>query len=256
MSGNFFQEVAKGTEKLQAQFLGPTYHYARKINNPKELGMSSRGSLGALARDVNGLVQYMRILVEGRGQANKQGGRPLGGKFYLKTAGKCMGGGSVRDRYIYVNNVPQGNVPFISTIAASNFGAFQGFIPAVIENTGKMNPLSLFSGFMQKTKPPCRKLNLPADGSPGSAWVADSDIADLDPGLWKVYGKVSGNHVTKTPGRGCAKSAFTNMNLRINGERSEPSELKLKKNPLANLYNLGFGVLLIYLFLHLMKKGN
>ena len=112
-----------------------------------------------------------------------------------------------------------------------NVSEFRGLVPGTIENTAQINPLSLFSGFMQKTKPPCRKLNLPADGSPGSAWVADSDIADLDPCLWKVYGKGSGNPVTKTPGRGCAKSAFTNMNLRINGEHSEPSELKLKKNP-------------------------
>ena len=61
MSGNFFNEVAGGVEKVQAGFLGPTYEYAKKIRNPDELRMSGRGSLSALARDVNGLIQYKRI---------------------------------------------------------------------------------------------------------------------------------------------------------------------------------------------------
>ena len=30
MSGNFFNEVAGGVEKVQAGFLGPTYEYAKK----------------------------------------------------------------------------------------------------------------------------------------------------------------------------------------------------------------------------------
>ena len=256
MSGNFFNEVAGGVEKVQAGFLGPTYDYPAKIRNPSELNMSGSGSLSALARDVNGLIQYMRVLVEGRGQATKTG-KPLGGKFYLKTGGKCKGpDGNTYDRYIYVNNVPMGNIPVVSSVAGSNISVFQGLIPGTIENTGKINPLAIFSGFMQKTNPKCRKLSLPADGSPSSGYVADSDIADLDPCLWKVYGKGGGNPVTKKPGRGCADSAFRNMNNIINGSKLTPSEFKLKKNPLANLYNLGFGALLIYLFFHLMKKGN
>ena len=30
MSGNFFNEVAGGVEKVQEGFLGPTYEYAKK----------------------------------------------------------------------------------------------------------------------------------------------------------------------------------------------------------------------------------
>ena len=46
-----------------------------------------------------------------------------------------------------------------------------------------------------------------------------------------------------------------NMNEKING--LPVYELKLEKNPLANLYNLGFGALLIYiLFLYENKLNN
>jgi len=253
---SFFKDIAKGSadmgENLQAQFLGPTYEYAKKVRNPTELGMSGRGSLSALADDVNGLIQYMRILVEGGGQASVTG-KPLGGKFYLKTGGKCKGpDGGTYDRYIYVNNIPMGNLPIVSSVAGSNISTFRGLIPGTIENTGKLNPLSIFGGFMQKTNPPCRKLDLPSDSSPSSAYVADSDIADLDPCLWVAYGKGGSNPVTNKAGRGCATSGFQNMEE----IKSIKKTLKLKENPMANLYNLSFGMLIVYLIYHLTKKYN
>ena len=52
---------------------------------------------------------------------------------------------------------------------------------------------------------------------------------------------------------GCA-SGFENMNEKING--LPVYELKLEKNPLANLYNLGFGALLIYILFHFLRKTN
>ena len=37
---NFFNEIAGGAEKMQAQFLGPTYNYAKNLASPNDLGMS------------------------------------------------------------------------------------------------------------------------------------------------------------------------------------------------------------------------
>ena len=46
------------------------------------------------------------------------------------------------------------------------------------------------------------------------------------------------------------------MNDILSGKRPINSEvLKLKENPLANLYNLGFGAFIIYILFHLMKKN-
>ena len=242
---NFFNQIKHGAEKTEAKYLGPKYEYPKYIRNPRELGMSGKGSLSALARDVNGLIQYTRILVEGGGQANKIG-RPLGNRFFLKTGGRCTSkDGNKHDRYIYINNVPLGSVPFMSNLVGHNVSMFRGIVPGTIENTSAMNPLALFGGFMQGKDPACRKLSLPSDQPPSSAYVADADIADLDPCLW------GGTNPVSKKSRGGCQAGFQNMN---NIEESTPKEIRLKKNPIANLYNFGFGTLLIYIFFNLLKK--
>ena len=101
---NFFKEVAGGAEKMQAQFLGPTYNYAKNIKAPAEMDMSGDGNMTALGKDITGIIAYTKLLVEGTGNANKKG-TPLGNKFYLKTGGQCTSSdGNKHDRYIFVNN--------------------------------------------------------------------------------------------------------------------------------------------------------
>ena len=252
---NFFNQIKHGAKNIEAQYLGPTYEYPKHIRNPQELGMSGKGNLSALARDVNGLIQYTRILIEGDGQANKVG-RPLGNRFFLKTGGRCTAsGGNKHDRYIYINNVPLGSIPFMSNLVGSNVSMFRGIVPGTIENVGSMNPLALFGGFMQGKDPPCRKLSLPSDVSPKSAYVADADIADLDPCLW-AKGKEGYNPVSKKKRSGC-QAGFQNINnLKngINNTENKSKEIHLTNNSMANLYNLGFGTLLIYIFFNLLSK--
>ena len=86
--GSFFKDIAGGVEKAQAGFLGPTYNYAKQIKAPGELGMSGDGNMGALARDVAGLINYTEVLTTGKSRAQRTSG-PLGNKFFLKTEGKC-----------------------------------------------------------------------------------------------------------------------------------------------------------------------
>ena len=100
---NFFKEVAGGAEKMQAQFLGPTYNYAKNIKAPAEMEMSGDGNMTALEKDITGIIAYTELLVEGKGNANKKGS-PLGNKFYLKTGGQCTSSdGNKHDRYIFVS---------------------------------------------------------------------------------------------------------------------------------------------------------
>ena len=140
---NFFNQIKDGAEKTERKYLGPKYEYPLHIRNPQELGMSGKGNLAALARDVNGLVQYTRLLIEGGGQANKTN-RPLGNRFFLKTGGRCTAkGGNKHDRYIYINNVPLGSIPFMSNLVGHNVSSFKGIVPGTIENTESMNPLAL-----------------------------------------------------------------------------------------------------------------
>uniref|UniRef100_A0A6C0JBX4 Uncharacterized protein n=1 Tax=viral metagenome TaxID=1070528 RepID=A0A6C0JBX4_9ZZZZ len=256
--GDFFKDVAGGAEKAQAGFLGPTYNYAKQILPPSELGMSGDGNMGALARDITGLINYTEVLTTGKSRAQRKADTPLGNKFYLKTGGQCKSAdGMLHDRWLYVNNVPTGSLPFITSATGNALGEFRGLVPGTIENLGHLNPLALFGGFMQGTNPACRVLDLPVtDKSEGGIkYVADADIVSLSPCLFGK-GKVRTNPVSGSKLSGCA-SGFQNINDIMNGLKNtfEDNET-LQYNPLAKVYNVGFSALLIYLMYHLVMKSG
>jgi hypothetical protein len=65
-NNNLFQEVLNNAEGVQNKLLGPTYPYYKNIRTPTQLGISSDGSLSALGNDINGLINYVSVLVEGK----------------------------------------------------------------------------------------------------------------------------------------------------------------------------------------------
>jgi hypothetical protein len=248
--GDFFKDVAGGVEKAQTGFLGPTYNYAKQIKSPSELGMSGDGNMSALARDVAGLINYTEVLTTGKSRAQRTSG-PLGNRFYLKTGGQCKSAdGQLHNRWIYVNNIPTGSIPGITTLTGSALGDFRGLVPGTIENLGHLNPLALFGGFMQGTNPKCRPLKLPGSGGTGTKYVADADIANLSPCLFG--GK---NPVSKKSLSGCA-SGFQNINDIMSGLKNTFEGETLQDNQLAKVYNVGFSALLIYLMYHLVMKSG
>lgn len=261
--GSFFKDMAEGGEKLQAKFLGPTYNYAKQIKSPTELQMSSKGTLPQLATDIAGIINYTEVLVAGKSRAQRNPNVPLGNSFYLETGGQCTKpDGNLTKRYVYVNNVPTGSIPFISSASGGNLPEFRGLVPGTIENLGHLNPLALFGGFMQGTNPKCRNLSLKASNGESNKYVADADIANLDACLF-ANGKTSGtnpigagtkNENSKT---GCAVG-FQNMNDIMAGLKDTfgTDAIGLEKNPLANLYNLGFSAFMIYLMYHLIQKSR
>jgi hypothetical protein len=259
--GDFFKDVAGGVEKAQKGFLGPTYNYAKQIKSPSELGMSGDGNMGALARDVAGLINYTEVLTTGKSRAQRPSG-PLGNRFYLKTGGQCKSSdGMLHDRWIYVNNIPTGSIPGITSVTGSALGDFRGLVPGTIENLGHLNPLALFGGFMQGTNPKCRPLKLPGSGGTGTKYVADADIANLSPCLWSNKDGVGTNPIEKEDGTfrklsGCA-SGFQNINDIMSGLKNTfEGDETLQDNQLAKVYNVGFSALLIYLMYHLVMKSG
>lgn len=163
---SIFQQASSDIAGLEARVLGPKYEYWDQINSPEELRMSSAGNLPALGRNINGLVNYVELLVTGDGEASKAGG-PLGNKFFLQTSGKCStpdkgsdGKRILAPRYIYVDHVPNGNIPFISAGMGQNFSDFRGLIPGTISNLNTLNPAGLFGAFMNGTNPPCQQITL------------------------------------------------------------------------------------------------
>lgn len=158
---NFFKDVMDDLSGLEEQILGPNYKYYKFIKTPKEIGMSSDGNLGAIANNIKGLIAYTELLVSGGGAASMTG-KPLGNKFFLRTGAQCTDKetGNLTNRYIYINNVPDGEIPFISSGMGVNFTEFEGLLPGTMSNIAQINPLGVFQAFMLGSEPECQALNM------------------------------------------------------------------------------------------------
>ena len=81
MSTNIFQSSLTNAGALQDKLLGPSYPYYQNIKSPSQIGMSDKGTMSALGKDIDGLIQYVELLVQGNSSASKTG-QPLGNKFF------------------------------------------------------------------------------------------------------------------------------------------------------------------------------
>lgn len=189
------------------------YPYYKFIKTPDELGMSDKGTLAQMGKDIKGLVSYTELLVSGKSAASKTG-KPLGNKYFINTKGKCKGpDGKTQDRYIYINNIPDGSVPIISSGMGVNFSDFKGLIPGVIGNLSSLDPLSLMNSFMAGSTPECQAITMETidtSNVKGNAthYVAKADIKGIN--SCSFMNKV--NPITKVK----CRSGFTNMNAETN----------------------------------------
>ena len=190
---NFFKDVVNDLDAVQQEFLGPNYEYWNQIKSPDQLGMSGDGNLGALGNDIAGLVKYIKTLVTGGGATTTSA--PLGDRFFLKTGAKCVDvtSGDKVTRSLYIDNIPNGDIPFISSGLNHNFNTFEGIIPGTMQAAGNLNPLSLFQSFMEGTDPSCAAVSLPVRSvnnvsGTQTGFVTETDIRNIDPCIF-VGGK-------------------------------------------------------------------
>lgn len=245
---NIFQEVLSGAENVQEKLLGPTYPYYKNIRTPSEIGMTSNGSISALTKDIDGLINYVTLLVEGSGKASATG-NPLGNKFFLKTGAKCkdISNNETVDRYIYVNNVPEGNIPFISQGLGVNFSEFKGLIPGAMGNLNALNPYSLLQSFLSGSVPDCQPLTMQTidinnNKSSETHYVTLVDIRNMDPCSFQ-------NKTNPITNNKC-KETFQNVNSNIDYTNT----VKLPNDITTQLYFLALALLVIYILYKLMKK--
>lgn len=170
-----------------SSILGPVYPYYKNILTPQQMGMSDKGTINQMTKDISGLIEYTSLLVSGNSKASATG-RPLGNKFFLKTHGSCtdISSNEVKDRYIYVDNVPVGNIPFISSGLGVNFSEFKGLIPGAMGNLNALNPMGLFNAFTDGAVPKCKAITMETidlNNKRGSEtqYVTLSDIQTMDP---------------------------------------------------------------------------
>jgi hypothetical protein len=253
---NIFQEVLTDVEGVQDKLLGPTYPYYKNIKNPSQIGMSSNGTLQQTAQDINGLIQYVELLVTGNSQASATGG-PLGNKFFLQTGAKCAATDKCSnpddsstcesvDRYIYVDNVPQGNIPFISSGLGVDFSEFKGLIPGAMGNLNVLNPFAIMRAFMSGSTPPCQELTMQTidvnnNSSSETHYVTLTDIQSMDPCTFS-NGK---NPVT---GASCQETFQTGV--------GKDASLVMSDDPIDQLYFASLGLIGLYILYRFMEKSR
>lgn len=171
---------------LEQDYLGPDYKYYKKIKNPSQLGMSSKGSFKQIGRDIRGLIDYVEVLVSGRSRAQTKR-TPLGDRFFLKTGAQCKDtDGKLQNRWIYIDNIPDGDIPIISSALDYNFTEFEGLVPGAISKMGDLNPTNFMKAFVTGSEPPCRKATLSTvdvndNSSFDTQYLSDFDIKDINP---------------------------------------------------------------------------
>lgn len=250
---NIFQEVLTDAQNVETSLLGPDYQYYKYINTPSSIGMSSNGSISALSTDVEGLIAYVELLVEGTGKASSTG-NPLGDQFFLKTGAKCIANDTNEqtDRYIYINNVPTGNIPFISSGLGVDFSVFKGLIPGAMTDLNVLNPYNILQSFLSGSTPPCQQLTMQTIDSNNNVssetqYVTLTDIQNMDPCIFPSRS----NPVT---GQGCVE-AFTNNNTdKVNNYSNY--DVRLPKDIVVQLYFLGIAVVGVYILYKVMEKSK
>lgn len=245
---------------LQDKLLGPDYNYSAQIRAPQELGMSGSGTFDALTNDIGGLMAYVKVLVTGEGKASKTG-RPLGTKFFLPTAVQCKdkATGNNVTRSIYINNVPDGSIPFISQGMGGNgltFNKFEGLLPGLMSNLAQINPLQILQAFTTGSSPTCQAITMETIDannilSSATGYVTNTDIT-LMPNKWFKYGpKPDTTEVEDT------KQAFTTMQAAsslINEKGTTINYSTMPNDVLIKIYYSSLGLLGLYFFLRMVLK--
>jgi len=155
---NFFSEAKTDLKSLEEKLLGPDYNYVSFINTPDEIGMGPDGNLSQLVANVGGLINYVELLATGTSKASTIGG-PLGDSFFLTTGAKCTDTdtGNLVTRSIWVNNIPDGKIPFItSALNGKKFTDFEGLVPGVLGNLASVHPMQIFQAFTAGAYPACQ----------------------------------------------------------------------------------------------------
>jgi hypothetical protein len=255
---SFFEKVLADAKGLEEEVLGPDYKYTDYIKSPDDLGMSDKGSISTLTKDVEGLIAYVEILASGSSKASKTG-QPLGDKFFLETGAKCkdVATGKQVTRSLYVNNIPDGSMPFITSGMGVTFNDFRGLVPGVIENISDLNPMLIFQAFMSGSDPDCQAITMSTmdvNNNPGTktAYVTNSDIQNMDACWFGPKGAINPVRYAKDPNdKGAICESFQNYNDNDNIKKDcskMPNDLYVK------LYYSLIAILGLYFLLKIFKK--
>ena len=187
------------------------FPYKDYIKPPEELGISSRGDVGTLTRDIGGLINYVKVLTEGKGAAVR-GNETLGNRYFFKTGAKCkdVKTDTEQDRYLYIDNVPP--------------GMLKGLLPGLVQNVIKIKPEKLFDVFSKNPDNSCAAVTLQTIDkdlrkSSATRYLNKADIKTINNCLWtNSTNPISGSSGGDCSGEpqngvcdGCVRETYANI---------------------------------------------
>jgi hypothetical protein len=232
---NFFDKAKQDVKQLELALLGPDYNYVSFIKTPEQLGMGPEGSISQLVANVDGLIKYVELLSTGRSKASTIGG-PLGDKFFLTTGAKCkdVATGNLVPRSIWVNNIPNGKIPFItSALNGQTFKTFEGLVPGVLGNLASIHPMQMFQAFTTGGNPDCR--------------LVTKDTRDEN-NIINNPNKPRSGYLTMEDIQIMTTDGFTTMADMKDDKSNMPDDTMVK------LYYSALGLLGLYIFIMLFKR--
>jgi cell division protein FtsB len=76
--------MSNGLSNSKETNIDTDYPYYKYIKSPTEIGMSDEGTLIQMGKDIDGLVEYVKVLVSGKSYASSIG-TPLGNKYFISS---------------------------------------------------------------------------------------------------------------------------------------------------------------------------
>jgi hypothetical protein len=235
--------------QTQPQTQPPPYSYLKFIKAPSEMGMSDAGNLPTIEKDINGLIAYVELLVDGASPASKaQNNGPLGNQFFVQTNATCTakvnGIPTSVVRSIYVNNIPRGG---IDAAPGANLPEFRGLIPGMMSGMEALDPSRMAESISNAGTPDCVSVTLNVMDSsyntvPSTNYITVSDAKYIDPCSFTACL----NPITNGECKG-KKQGFAN--------RSELLFSEIENDYASQLFLISTGILSIYI-LHLLLKNK
>ena len=248
---NEVEESKNNPGGLMERILGPPYNYSKQIKNTRQLGMSDRGDLKTLEKDVRGIVGYVKVLIEGGGPASKVKG-PLGNKFFMKTAMLCKNNGKDVPRSIYINNVPNPPLP--------------GLIKGTMTGLSSVNPFRLMGAFADATTPQCKQITLEVIDSNNrksreTHYMTLNDIEYLNKTIFDGGSSGGGDSrqqvARRLRGRGPKLMGFNTIDSSKNENFIKDDDIiDLPDDMIIQAYYVCLAALGIYIIYRLMEKSS
>jgi hypothetical protein len=249
---NLFQDVLNDVSQVEQNLIGPSYPYYQNVLPPENVGMSTTGTISAMSNNINGLRQYINLLISGNSSASSTG-KPLGNKYFMQTGAKCTDNSTNQqvDRYIYIDNVPNGALDFnvnLSSGMGNLASGYQGLIPGALGDLNVLNPFTLMQAFLAPNPAPCQEITMETIDNNNvtgtqTEFVTVLDIQNMDPCSFQ-------NGQNPVTGQNCSQG-FTQREKK-NKKKCPP----LPKDMVSQVYFTGLACVGIYIFYKIMEKSK